>query len=220
MSLRSTVSLLCLTLLPATTLAHHGGEHAAASPLLWGLGALGVAAIALLFRSRKAAQGASFARAPALPTVQAHCDVPCGIYDPSHAQIAAMSVARFLDQIAEMGEPKDWGVEQWSRLSRLTEQKESHAAVVKSEIVVIWGDSFRSPQFDEHPELHELTHEILRTASSCKQETHQENGPKLVELVNRFAEIFWVTKGVETRRVTAPYKPNLPVVQPVLAAAE
>ncbi|HFQ62329.1 MAG TPA: superoxide dismutase, Ni, partial [Epsilonproteobacteria bacterium] len=29
--------------------------------------------------------------------VKAHCDVPCGIYDPIVAQIAALSVVRMVD---------------------------------------------------------------------------------------------------------------------------
>ena len=74
-------------------------------------------------------------------TVLAHCDVPCGIYDPSTAQIAAMSTARFLDLIAELGTPDS--AESMARLSRLTSEKEQHAAEVKAAVVVIWGDYFK-----------------------------------------------------------------------------
>ena len=144
---------------------------------------------------------------------QAHCDVPCGIYDPATAQIAAHSVARFLDQIAELPEaPLD--LESQARLVRLVAEKESHAAEVKAAIVVIWGDYFKAPHFDAHPELHELTHRILMTASACKQETQVANGRLLVDLVNDFAEIFWATKQTPTERVTAKYKPNLDIVRP------
>ena len=150
----------------------------------------------------------------------AHCDVPCGIYDPATAQLAAHSVARFLDQVAELEE----GVSQASvsalaKLSRLIEHKESHAAKVKSEITIIWGDYFKAPHLEQFPEIHDLTHEIMQKASACKQETIASNGVELVALVNRYAEIFWATKNVETQTVTAPYLPNLPLVRPVLESA-
>ncbi|MEM7217285.1 MAG: superoxide dismutase, Ni [Pseudomonadota bacterium] len=148
-----------------------------------------------------------------LPSVQGHCDVPCGIYDPATAQIAAHSVARFLDQIAELPEGSLDRAAQ-ARLARLVSQKEAHAAEVKAAVVVIWGDYFKAPQFEAHPSLHELTHSILLTASACKQEIDPANGRKLVDLVNDFAEIFWQTKDVDTERVVAKYAPNLEIVRP------
>lgn len=149
------------------------------------------------------------------PTIAyAHCDVPCGIYDPAAAQYAALSVARFLDQIAELEAPLD--VAGQSRLARLTREKETHAEDVKHEVRVIWGDYFKPDHFEAHPELHALTHDIMRKGSACKQEIAVSNGRELVELINQFAEIFWATKGVETKRVTVPYKPGLEVVQAAL----
>ena len=147
-------------------------------------------------------------------TVLAHCDVHCGIYDPSTAQIAAMSTARFLDLIAELGTPDS--AESMARLSRLTSEKEQHAAEVKAAVVVIWGDYFKDPQIEQIPDVHNLVHSIMRKASACKQEITQSNGPELVDLVNQFAAAFWTTKGVETRSVTAPYAPALPMVIPAL----
>ncbi len=145
----------------------------------------------------------------------AHCDVPCGIYDPSTAQIAALSTARFLDLIDELGMPDS--AASLARLSRLTQEKEKHAAEVKAEVVVIWGDYFKEAQIEQVPDVHNLVHSILRKASACKQEIVQSNGPELVDLVNQFAAAFWQTKGVATRTVTAPYAPALPVVVPDLS---
>ncbi len=144
---------------------------------------------------------------------EAHCDIPCGIYDPTTAQLAALSVARFLDQIAELT-PLDSMAKQ-AKLARLVAQKEEHAAAVKAEVVVIWGDYFKAPHFEAHPELHDLTHEILRTASATKQELNVDHGRELVALVNRFAEIFWQTKGVAVRHVRVDYEPKLTIAQAV-----
>ncbi len=149
----------------------------------------------------------------------AHCDVPCGIYDPSTAQLAAHSVARFLDQMQELeGEIGKPSLDTLNKLSRVVEHKETHAAKVKSEINIIWGDYFKAPHVEQFPEIHDLTHQIMQKASACKQNAAQSNGVELVELVNRYAEIFWATKNIETQTVTAPYAPNLPLVMPVLEA--
>ncbi len=153
----------------------------------------------------------------------AHCDVPCGIYDPAIAQNAALSVARFLDLIEEL-EPKlvggDASVENLAKLARLVEQKESHAAKVKSEVVIIWGDYFKAAQIEMVPEVHGLVHEIMQKASACKQQTAVDNGRELVALVNRFAAAFWQTKDIETQTVVSSNLPKLEMVQPVLSGAE
>lgn len=148
-------------------------------------------------------------------TAAAHCDIPCKIYDPATAQIAALSVVRFLDLINEISADGASLADQ-AKLSRLVYEKEIHAAKVKDEIVVIWGDYFKQPQFDQFPEVHKLVHSILMAGSACKQHIERANGEKLVELVNEFAEAFWATKGTATYRATCPYPPSLEVVYPKL----
>ncbi len=150
---------------------------------------------------------------------EAHCDVPCGIYDPVTAQVAAVSVTRFLDQIAETEAAGLDSAANLAKLARLTQQKEEHAAEVKAAVIVIWGDYFKPPHIEAHPEIHTVTHEIMRAASSCKQELDPANGRRLVDLVNQFADIFWATKNVETRRVKVPYEPKLEISQAVFEAA-
>jgi nickel superoxide dismutase len=149
--------------------------------------------------------------------VQAHCDIPCKIYDPATAQIATLSVIRLLDLIAEIGDSTS--AADLAQLSRLTEQKETHAASVKHDITTIWGDYFKAPQIEAYPEVHELVHTIMQQASKCKQGIARENGENLLNSVNRFAEMFWATKGVKTQSVIAPYPPALAVTQPVLEGA-
>lgn len=149
--------------------------------------------------------------------VQAHCDIPCKIYDPATAQIATLSVIRLLDLIAEIGDSTS--AADLAQLSRLTDQKETHAASVKHDITTIWGDYFKAPQIEAYPEVHELVHTIMQQASKCKQGIARENGENLLNSVNRFAEIFWATKGVETQSVVAPYPPALAVTQPILKGA-
>lgn len=143
----------------------------------------------------------------------AHCDIPCKIYDPATTIIAALTVVRMDDIIAEWKEnrPED-DAEYIATLSRAVAQKEEHAEQVKQEIRVIWGDYIKTPQIEAHPNIHELVHSIMLQGSACKQKSNREDAVKLVELVNQFAEIFWQTKDVKTKRAVCPYPPALEVV--------
>ena len=143
----------------------------------------------------------------------AHCDIPCKIYDPAVIQVAALSVVRILDIISELEESSKGNQ---SELARLTIEKENQARIVKDEIRIIWGDYFKDPQIEMYPNIHSLVHSIMMSGSKCKQSIDRQNGLDLVELVNEFTEAFWGTKDVKTQRVIAPYPPALEVVQPIL----
>lgn len=145
----------------------------------------------------------------------AHCDIPCKIYDPISAQLATLSVIRFMDLIAEM-EGKELTLADQAKLARLVNEKEVHAAKVKEEVRVIWGDYIKQPQFEQFPEISDLVHKIMLKASACKQHIDRVNGEELLTLVNEFAAAFWTTKGVETYSATCPYPPAETVVYPVI----
>ena len=147
----------------------------------------------------------------------AHCDIPCKIYDPITAQLAALSVIRFLDLINEL-DNEESSLNNQAQLIRLVSEKETHAAKVKDEVRVIWGDFFKQPQLEAMPDTHNLVHSIMLAASACKQSTDRKNGEKLLELVNRFAKYFWDAKGVETYEATCPYPPEEKLVYPLLNA--
>ena len=152
-----------------------------------------------------------------LPTVDAHCDIPCKIYDPSMILIPALSVVRMIDIILETAEKSGSdSVQGQNTIARCVAMKELEATKVKEETRVIWGDYFKAPQFAAYPNIHDLAHSIMLKAGACKQNVARETGEELVGLVNEFAEIFWATKSVETTRKTCPYPPALAVVYPVL----
>ena len=155
-------------------------------------------------------------------TVSAHCDIPCKIYDPSAAQIAALTIIRMVDLINELQESKKAGVidiTSQSELQRLIAQKEEHGIKVKQEITTIWGDYIKAPQLEAFPELHELSHSIMLLSSKAKQTIDKEASLNLLEKVNRFAEIFWESKGIKTYTATCPYPPQQTVVYPDLKDA-
>ena len=153
-----------------------------------------------------------------MPIAQAHCDIPCKIYDPMIAQVAALSVARLVDLLLEI-ESGSASIESQNELTRLVQEKEVQARNVKSEVNIIWGDYFKSPQIEKHPNVHELVHSLMMCGSKCKQSVDKSEATRLVELVNDFADIFWQTKGISTKRVIAPYPPALVIVQPILVDA-
>jgi len=155
--------------------------------------------------------------------VYAHCDVPCGIYDPHQAQIAALTVIRMIDLIhdhakaIEAGDHKGEGeLELRNNLIRAVAVKEEHAEMCKKEIRIIWGDYFKDEYLKKYPELNDLTHKIMQLGSKARQTVDRKVAADLLAAVNRFAEIFWESKSIATKRVKAPYKPEEEVVYPVL----
>jgi nickel superoxide dismutase len=159
----------------------------------------------------------AFDRVFPFPKAKAHCDVPCGIYDPHLAQIAALTVIRMIDLMQELSaHEKQDNVEYHNSISRYIAVKEEHAELCKREIRVIFGDYFKKEHVEKYPELPTLTHKIFQLGSKSRQTTNRETAMELLQGVNRFAEIYWETKGVPTKRVKAPYKPGEEIVYPIL----
>lgn len=150
-----------------------------------------------------------------LNEVKAHCDVPCGIYDPARAQIAALSVIRMIDLI-NTAEKGDDDIAYHNDISRYIATKEEEAILCKKEIAIIWGDFIKPPHLIKYPDLHTLAHKIMMLGGAAKQHASREKGMELLAAVNEFAEIFWEIKGVKTQMVTAPYAPSESVVSPIL----
>jgi nickel superoxide dismutase len=147
-------------------------------------------------------------------TAQAHCDIPCGIYDPSTAQISALTVVRMMDLMTTLAEGEEKStIDFHNSMTRYIASKEEHAEKAKHEIRVIWGDYFKK---DKHPNVDELVHKIMQLGSKARQTADREAGVALVEAINEFAEIFWGTKNVKTKKAKAPYAPALEMVYPDL----
>tara|TARA_R110001599_G_scaffold46209_2_gene135653 strand:+ start:185 stop:694 length:510 start_codon:yes stop_codon:yes gene_type:complete len=155
-----------------------------------------------------------------IPAASAHCDIPCKIYDPGTAQIAALTVIRMVDLIEELGAQDSLSIQDQAQLVRLVNVKEEHGLIVKEEVRVIWGDYFKQPQFDKVPGVHDLVHKIMLQASKAKQGVNRADAVTLLELVNQFAEAFWLTKDVPTFKAVCPYPPAEVVVYPKLDPAK
>ena len=152
-----------------------------------------------------------------LETAKAHCDIPCGIYDPIVAQINALTVVRMIDLMRELAEKDaEKGPEFYNSMARYVAVKEEHAEKAKHEVRVIWGDYIKPAHLEKYPELHKLVHDIMQMGSASRQTADRVTSVNFVEAINKFAEIFWDTKGVATKRAKAPYAPALEMVYPDL----
>lgn len=123
--------------------------------------------------------------------VSAHCDVPCGIYDPSTAQIAAKTVKAMYDKYAAVTGDDDKALNSKTRMVLV---KEEHAQKVKDELLILWTDYFKPAHEEAHPGLGEKIKAACNTASKAKQEFDAGHADTLITQVDEIAEIFWATK--------------------------
>ncbi len=117
--------------------------------------------------------------------VHAHCDLPCGVYDPAQARIEAESVLA-IQQKMEAYEGDD-------RVRALF-IKEERAELVKHHLMVLWADYFKPVHLEKYPDLHEKFWMAIKQASECKHHNEPEEGQKLLDMIDEIAKIFWETK--------------------------
>ena len=136
----------------------------------------------------------------------AHCDIPCGIYDPRLAQIGALTCIRMNQLIADLEAPTlDANADDRKKFlnsySRYVAVKEEHAELVKREVRIIWGDYFKPEHTEKYPELHNITWNIMKLGSQVRQQVNAQAAQDLLAEVQKFAEAFWATKDAKTQRV-------------------
>ena len=151
--------------------------------------------------------------------VYAHCDIPCGIYDPHQAQVSVLTIVRINQLIAEMPKlsPQSTPEEREAyvhKFSRYTAVKEEHAELCKRELRVLWGDYFTPDHLKSYPELHTLFWEAMKLSSKVRQEVNLQAAQDLLVKVQKIAEIFWKTKGADTRRQASLQKAGGELVYP------
>ena len=126
-------------------------------------------------------------------TASAHCDIPCGIYDPISAKIAAQTVQKMVLRIEALEDTGDAAYA--NTMGRYVTVKEEHAELCKHELRVLWAD-YTWPGTDAN-EIAAKFNAALKLAGQCKQTVSMENAEALVASVDEIATIFWGTKGVE-----------------------
>lgn len=138
-------------------------------------------------------------------SAHAHCDIPCGIYDPHNAQVAALTVIRMVQLLQALPPPEGGaGKEQLDtygmQVARYTGVKEEHAKICEHELVVLWTDYFKPEHLQKYPDLHDTFWKATKLTSTVKQAISMDAAQQLLASCQQIAEIFWETKGVQTRR--------------------
>ena len=120
--------------------------------------------------------------------VSAHCDLPCGVYDPAQARIEAESVKAVQEKMAANDDPHFQ--------ARATVIKEQRAELAKHHVSVLWSDYFKPPHFEKYPQLHTLVNEAtkLAGATGTKGSMDADVADQLLAKIDEIAEIFWETK--------------------------
>lgn len=126
-------------------------------------------------------------------SVFAHCDIPCGIYDPHNAQIAAKTVLTMIQKINQLTAVNPQVVDR-NNFVRMVNVKEQHAEICKREVLILWTDYFKPEHLQKFPELHELIWKTAKLCSKNKQNVDEGLAKELIEAVDKIAGIFEQTK--------------------------
>jgi nickel superoxide dismutase len=120
--------------------------------------------------------------------VHAHCDLPCGVYDPAQARIEAQSVKACMEKFHASDDPVF--------RERAVMIKEQRSTLVKEHLWVLWTDYFKPPHFEAYPQLHSLFNEATKLAGAAG--TKGTNDPAVADAllgkIDEIADIFWATK--------------------------
>ena len=120
--------------------------------------------------------------------VSAHCDLPCGVYDPAQARIEAESIKMIIKKVADNPDP--------DFRTRAVLIKEQRAQLVKEHLWVLWTDYFKAPHFEKYPNLHTLFNETtkLAGATGVKGTFDEDVVDQLIAKIDEIAVIFAETK--------------------------
>ena len=136
-------------------------------------------------------------RLPAQPA-HAHCDGPCGIYDPASARIAAEAVRSMTNKILALTPPDpsdgDALVRYHNTLARYVAIKEEQAELTKRELLILWTDYFKPPHLSAYPDLHDTFWRAAKLCSACKVEVSPVHADELLEAIQQIHKIFWESK--------------------------
>ena len=126
--------------------------------------------------------------------VHAHCDLPCGVYDPAQARIEAESVAKIQEKFQDAENQKKPSETVEDFRTRCIAIKEHRADLVKEHLWVLWTDYFKPNHIEKYPQLHELFWQATKEAGEAKKSTDPKQGQKLLDLIDEIGKIFWETK--------------------------
>lgn len=122
-------------------------------------------------------------------TAYAHCDLPCGVYDPAQARIEAESVMKIMQKYGELHDD--------FQKMRAILIKEQRAELVKHHLWVLWTDYFKPEHLEKHPNLHDLFWRATKAAGQTKKSIDPADGQKLLDLIAEITDVFNQTKAAK-----------------------
>ena len=125
----------------------------------------------------------------------AHCDVPCGIYDPHLAGVAAKTVYMMVKKVRDLPMPhpkasEDEVLEYRNTVIRMVQTKEQHAQLCKQELLILWSDYFKPEHLKLFPDLHDTFWKAAKLCSYNKQHMDLAKSEELMEVVAKVDELF------------------------------
>lgn len=142
--------------------------------------------------------------------VFAHCDIPCGIYDPFRAQQAAHTIIRMTQLLSEIKREDETKAEH--DIARMTSVKEKHASILEEELDTLQNDYFKEEHFKTYPSLLDLFTKTIKSSIKARQNIDMQAAEDTLSGVMEIAEIFFKTKGVEPVRVKTVYPTEREIV--------
>lgn len=141
------------------------------------------------------------------PEVEAHCDGPCGVYDPAAARITGEAVLSMTKKILALTPPAPGDAKAMAAYlntaARYIAIKEEQAHKTKEELLVLWTDFFKPAHLAQFPDLHDTFWSATKLCSACKQEVSLEHATELMAAIEKIHGMFWAAKGREVPWITA-----------------
>jgi len=140
-------------------------------------------------------------------TAHAHCDGPCGVYDPSSARIGAEAVLSMTKKLLDLKMPDPTHqkalIEYLNTFNRYVNIKEEQAQKAKEELLILWTDYFKPQHLEAFPDLHNVFWQAAKLCSECKVHVSLESAEKLMETVKKIHDMFWKSKNKDVPWIPA-----------------
>lgn len=128
--------------------------------------------------------------------VYAHCDIPCGLYDPAAAQMAAQTVLKMVQKIKALNNEATGNelLQVRNSFVRMVTNKEKHAKLCEEELVTLWVDYFKPEHLEKYPTLHDTFWKACKLCAKNMQNIDEIMAKELVDAVDHIAGMFAESK--------------------------
>jgi len=138
---------------------------------------------------------------------EAHCDGPCGVYDPASARVAGEAVQSMTKKMLALECPNNSDgaamAAYLNTMSRYASIKEEEAHKCKQELLVLWTDYFKPPHLEKYPELHDTFWKAAKLCSAVKVEVSADHAQELMDAIEAIHNLFWESKDRKVEWVRA-----------------